>query len=455
MTEAIPVSPALTVSEALDKWIEAGNEVTRADILQSMIYLRQRKMFTKALELLKWPESIKHLEYSDSYYASHVDLIARVHGISKAEIYLQQIPECSRNEEVYQALLANCVSTLSCRKAEALFDKMKKLFHLTSLSCNLLLLLYKKTDRKKIAGVLLLMEEENIKPSLLTYQILIEVKGQFKDFRGMERILERMEFEGVEPDTRFQATLARNYADAGLRDKAEAVLKDMEGGDITKNLSVCRFLLPVYASLGRGDEVRRIWKVCESNPQVEQCMAAIEAWGHLKSLEEAEAVFDIMSKNLKRLSSRHYDALLYVYADHKEVAKGEDLMRRMLESGVTPQPGFWDALVKLYVGAGEVEKADAVLEHALTQRRGRLYAASFLTILDQYSKRGDVHNAEKIFFKMRQAGYFSRMRVYQSLLNAYINAKAPAYGFIERMKGDDFVPNQSLAALLAQAVAFR
>ncbi|KAH6794541.1 hypothetical protein C2S52_005018 [Perilla frutescens var. hirtella] len=244
MTEAILVSPALTVSEALDKWIEAGNEVTRADILQSMIYLRQRKMFIKALELLKWPESIKHLEYSDSYYASHVDLIARVHGISKAEIYLQQIPECSRNEEVYQALLANCVSALSCRKAEALFDKMKKLFHLTSLSCNLLLLLYKKTDRKKIAGVLLLMEEENIKPSLLTYQILIEVKGQFKDFRGMEQILERMEFEGVEPDTRFQATLARNYADAGLRDKAEAVLKDMEGGDITKK----SFSLSVFAS---------------------------------------------------------------------------------------------------------------------------------------------------------------------------------------------------------------
>ena len=56
---------------------------------------------------------------------------------------------------------------------------------------------------------------------------------------------------------------------------------------------------------------------------------------------------------------------------------------------------------------------------------------------------------------MRQAGYVSRMRQFQALLQAYVNATVPAYGFRERMKADNIFPNKSLASQLAQVDAFR
>lgn len=454
MTKALLAAPSVPVSRVLDNWVETGNEVNRTEVLSTMLYLRKRKMFVLALQLSEWLESRKQLDWTESKYASRVDLIAKVHGIFKAENYIKQIPESSRSEIVYRTLLANCVSAKNVEKAEQLFNKMKNLFPVTCFSCTQLLLLYIRTDKKKINDVLLLMERENIKPSPYTYRLLIDVKGQSRDISGMEQIVEKMKSEGMVASMRIQAALARHYAACGVNDKAEVILKEMEGDDITKNHLSYRLLLPIYASLGKADEVERIWKQCESNPNGAECMAGIEAWGHLKKIKDAEAVFEKLLKIVERPSSRHYAALLNVYANHGMLTKGKALVGQMAESGVAVTPVACDVLVKLYAGAGELEAAYAVLETALKQRRGRPLVTSYLTMLDHYANKGDVHNAEKIFLEMRQVGYPVRLRSYKSLVNAYINAKAPAYGFHERIKGDNLVPNKEFAGLLARARSF-
>ncbi|XP_037493156.1 pentatricopeptide repeat-containing protein At1g80270, mitochondrial [Jatropha curcas] len=328
-------------------------------------------------------------------------------------------------------------------------------FPITSFACNQLLLLYKRLDKKKIADVLLFMEKENIKPTLFTYKLLIDTKGQSNDLTGMDQILETMKAEGIEPDIATQAILAKHYVSGGLKEKAEAILKEMEGGNLNANRWAARCLLPLYAALGKADEVGRIWEVCESNPRLEECMAAIEAWGKLKRVDEAEAVFNKMRTTWKKLSSKHYAALLKVYANHKMLAKGKDLVTQMGDSGCRIGPLTWDALVKLYVEAGEVEKADSMLQKAAEQNKLKPMFSSYIAIMDQYSKRGDIHNAEKMFYRMRQAGYVARLRQFQALVQTYINAKAPAYGIRERMKADNIFPSKNLVAQLAKVDAFR
>jgi pentatricopeptide repeat protein len=342
------------------------------------------------------------------------------------------------------------------KKAEEVFNKMRDLeFPITPFACNQLLLLYKRLDKKKIADVLLLMEKENVKPSLFTYKILIDTKGQSNDMTGMDQIVETMKAEGIEPDIRTQAIMARHYVSGGLKEKAEAILKEMEGGNLEEHRWACRFMLPLYGALGKADEVSRVWKFCEKSPRLDECMAAIEAWGRLKKIDEAEAVFELMSKTWKKLSSRHYSTLLKVYANHKMLSKGKDLIKRMGDSGCRIGPLTWDALVKLYVEAGEVEKADSILNKAVQQNKIKPMYSSFLIIMERYATKGDIHNAEKMFHRMRQAGYQARIRQFQTLIQAYIIAKAPCYGMRERLKADGIFPNKSLAAQLAQVDAFR
>ncbi|KAA8537351.1 hypothetical protein F0562_026962 [Nyssa sinensis] len=290
--------------------------------------------------------------------------------------------------------------------------------------------------------------------------LIAKVRSIHKAEKYIEKIPESFRGEVVyrtliEPDIQTQTILARRYVSGGLKGKAEAILKDIEEAGLKGNRGAHRALFPLYASLGNADEVRRIWKVCELNPKIDECMAAIEAWGKLGRIEEAEAVFEKMLQTWKRLSSRHYSTLLNVYSHHKLVTKGKEFVKRMGDSGCWLGPLSWDALVKLYVEAGEVEKADSVLAEATQQNHTKPLFNSYMVVMDQYAKQGDVHNTEKLLFRMRQCGYTGRLKPYEVLLQAYINAKAPVYGFRERMKADNVFPNRLFATQLAQADAFR
>uniref|UniRef100_A0A803LT10 PROP1-like PPR domain-containing protein n=1 Tax=Chenopodium quinoa TaxID=63459 RepID=A0A803LT10_CHEQI len=446
-----------SLSKALDNYATEGKDLNRAEVYHALLNLRRRKMFSKALQLLEWIDKREDFEYTERDYASRVDLIAKVRGLHKAETFIDTIPKSHRQEVVYRTLLANCVSLTNVAKSEEIFNKMKDLgFPISPFTCNQLLVLYKRTDKKKIADVLLMMEKDDIKPSLFTYQLLIDTKGLSNDIIGMEQIVETMRAEGITPNFRIQATLARHYAFGGLKEKAEAILQEMEGDDLNSNRGVCPILLSIYANLGKADDVERVWKVCEPKPREGDYLAAIEAFGKLKNVEKAEAVYQKMTKSTNKLSTRHYSCMLKVYAENKMLGKGKQLLNQMGNSGCQIGPVAWDALVKLYVDAGEVEKADSILQKATSQnQQKRPLFSSYMSILDQYAKRGDVHNAEKIFLRMKQAGYISRARPFSGLLQAYINAKVPAYGFRERMKADNIFPNRTLAGQLAQVDAFR
>uniref|UniRef100_A0A0A9CRE6 PROP1-like PPR domain-containing protein n=1 Tax=Arundo donax TaxID=35708 RepID=A0A0A9CRE6_ARUDO len=448
-------TPRHQVTSALQTWAKDGNTFDRSEIYLTILNLRKRRWFSKALELLEWVEQSKQLELGERDYASRLDLMAKVHGLHRAEQYIEKIPASHRSEVVYRTLLANCVAEANVKKAEQVFNRMKDLgFPVTIFACNQLLLLYKRVDKKKIADVLTMMEKENCKPSLFTYKLLVDTKGASRDIEGMEKVVESMQADGIEPDLLFQATTARHYIFTGHREKAEAILESMEGDDIKGNRAACKTLLPLYAFLGKNDEVERIWKMCESYPRLDECLSAIEAFGRLSNVEKAEKIFEDMFVTWKTLSSKYYNAMLKVYANQNLLDKGKELAKRMEEDNIRIGTPALDALVKLYVDAGEVEKADSILHKLSMKNRIKPQYNSYLMLLDSYAKKGDVHNAEKVFNKLRQMGYTGRIRQYQLLLHAYLHAKAPAYGFKERMKADNIFPNSAVATLIAATDPF-
>ena len=387
----------------------------------------------------------------------HVDLIAKVHGLEKAEAYIETIPDSCRGILAYQALLANYARYSRVKKAEELFQKMRDLgFPVTVFSCDQLLVLYKRHDKKKIADVLLLMEKENVKPSLTTYKHLMDLRCKSGDTKGTEEIFETMQSEGIEPDTQARFIMARCYAFAGIKDKAEALLKEIEGSNLEENRRVCRSLLLLYGLLGKADEVERIWKVCETDPHFLEGMAAITAWGKLKKVEAAEAVFDRLLRTRTLRSNVCYSALLKVYADNKLLAKSENLVKRMSKDGFRTGPLDWNSLVRLYLEAGEVEKADFTFMK-LAQRNSRKppLLSTYVAIMRQYAKRGDIHNSEKMFYRIKKAGYTIELCQFEHLVEAYINANKPAYGIWERMKAENIFPSQIFIRRLHQLDPFR
>ena len=216
---------------------------------------------------------------------------------------------------------------------------------------------------------MLLMEKENLKPSLFTYRLLLDTKRESKDLAGMKLLFETMKAEGVVLDIYVLTVLAKHYIFGGLKDKAKIFVKEIEERKPEESTEACKALLSLYASLGNSDEVAKIWKECELDPTMSECIAAIKAWGKLGKVEEAEAVFEMMLQKWKKLSSRHYSALLKVYVNHKLLTKGMEFVKRMGDSGCWVGPWAWDALVRIYLETGNVEKAASILHKAAQQNR--------------------------------------------------------------------------------------
>ncbi|WOG91086.1 hypothetical protein DCAR_0310334 [Daucus carota subsp. sativus] len=454
LLNAVITAPALSIKSVLHKWVEDGNEVKKYHRKKIISYLQERQMYGRALQVLEW--SADRYEFSERDYASRLNLTAKVQGLVKAEQYIKEIPKAHRGKVVCQTFLATCVVVENLKKAEEVFNKMKDLgIPLTAFACNQLLLMCKRTDKKKMADILVHMKNENVKPTVFTYNLLIDTKGLYKDISGMDQIVKTMKEEGIEPVKQTLNIMAKHYISAGFIDKAEAVAKEMEGGDLRDNRDACRYLLEIYSLLGKADEVNRIWKFCESDANYFECVAAIEALGRLKNIKKAEEVCEQTRKGWRKSSSKVYSTLLKVYVDNKMLTEGRDLVKQMAESGCIIGPLVWDALVRLHVEAGEVEKADTILHEAIQQKQMKPFFYTFRTIMEQYSKMGDVHNAEKIFHRMQEAGYVARYQVFGILLEAYVNGKTPAYGMNQRMKADNIVPNQRLAALLVQVDPFK
>ncbi|KAF3627831.1 hypothetical protein FXO37_29659 [Capsicum annuum] len=74
--------------------------------------------FVRRRLLSEWLELKKQLIFTDRDYASHVDLIAKVHGLQKAESYIEKLPKSFRSEVVYRSLLGRCASKGYTKKAE-------------------------------------------------------------------------------------------------------------------------------------------------------------------------------------------------------------------------------------------------------------------------------------------------------------------------------------------------
>ncbi|KAI5663783.1 hypothetical protein M9H77_23106 [Catharanthus roseus] len=85
-------------------------------------------------------------------------------------------------------------------------------------------------------------------------------------------------------------------------------------------------------------------------------------------------------------------------------------------------------------------------DKATEYNRVRPIMSSYLAIMEQYAKRGDIHNTEKLFHCMRQVGYVGHIKPFQSLIRSYSNAKTLVYGILERMKADNLFPNKATAA---------
>ncbi|KAJ3690465.1 hypothetical protein LUZ61_019629 [Rhynchospora tenuis] len=177
------------------------------------------------------------------------------------------------------------------------------------------------------------------------------------------------------------------------------------------------------------EEVERVWKACGVRPDLNQSISVMLAWAKLGKIELAEQLFDKMSKQYKKLPQICYNSLLCIYVEKKMLDKAKDLVKHMSDDRFKIGVEALHMLVKFYVEEGDVAKADSMLQiwvrknHKMQFMQIKPRYDTYIHLLEAYAKKGDYHNAEKMFYLTRQMGYSVRFKMYELLLRTYANAR--------------------------------
>ncbi|GAB4854915.1 hypothetical protein Ancab_023504 [Ancistrocladus abbreviatus] len=347
-------SDEVSVRHQLNQFLKSRKRVYKWEVGDTIRKLRDRKRYFPALKLSD-AMARRGMNMTVSDQAIHLDLISKTHGIHAAENYFIDLPETSKNHLTYGALLNCYCKELMSEKAEALMEKMKELaLPLTSMSYNSLMTLYTKIGQsEKVPGVIQEMKASDIMPDSYTYNVWMRSLAAASDISGIERVIDEMKRDGrVAADWTTYSNLASIYVDAGLYEKAEKALKELEKRNTSRDLSAYQFLITLYGRCGNLLEVYRIWRSLRlafpKTPNIAY-LNMIQVLVKLKDLPGAEKSFKEWQSGCSAYDIRVANALMEAYIKDGFLDKAEDLKEHARRRGAKPNAKTWDIFLDYYL----------------------------------------------------------------------------------------------------------
>ncbi|WCJ34118.1 Tetratricopeptide repeat (TPR)-like superfamily protein [Euphorbia peplus] len=417
----------ISVLPILDQWVEEGRSVDQTRLRKIIKDLGLRcKRYRHALEISIWM-SIKYSNLTSDDIAIRLDFIAKSLGVEQVEKYFSKVPQQLKDLQVYGALL-NCYATVDCvEKSEAVSRKMTDLgFAKRTLEYNAMLRLYYKTGNvEKFNALLQEMEENGVVHNEDTLTLLLHAYAAGANIEGIDKVVRMMESGSIVCTNWVSRYLkaATGYRQAGLLDKSVEMLKKAEEQIATKGAMYN--LMIVYATIGRKDEVLRIWSLCKKKYCVDKIGYASMVTSLVKigDFDMAEKTFDELDSLDQTYSIEILNSIIRAYCKNGLFDKAEALIDRARSKGVQPDDATRYCFVMGYFEFNQPEKAVEMMKGAivLTEPFRRHHTKYFAACLNYLKGLGDIEEAEE-FIKLMSDKKIIALDIEEKLLNA-IRAK--------------------------------
>ncbi|RVX04455.1 Pentatricopeptide repeat-containing protein [Vitis vinifera] len=345
--------------------------------------------------------------------AIYLDLITKTRGVAAAENYFIDLPETSKNHLTYGALLNCYCKELLTEKAEALMERMKEL--------------------KALAAV--------------------------NDISGVERVIEEMKRDGrVASDWTTYSNLASIYVDAGVFEKAEKALKELEKRNAYRDLTAFQFLITLYGRIGNLLEVYRVWRSLRlAFPKTANVsyLNMIQVLVNLKDLPGAEKCFREWESGCSIYDIRVANALIGAYAKEGLLEKAEELKEHARRRGAKPNAKTWEIFLAYHLKNREMKQAVDCVANAISTGRGdgQKWVPSPEIIgvfMQHFEQEKDVVGAEGFLEILKSAVEDLGVEVFESLIRIYAAAGRTSPVMRRRLKMENVEVSDSCKKLLEE-----
>lgn len=374
-------------------------------------------------------------------YAVHLDLIAKVRGLTSAEKFFEDLPDKMRGPQTCSALLHTYVQNKLLTEAETLMETMSECgFLKNALPYNHMLSLYVANGQfEKVPGMIQELKK-NTSPDIVTYNIWLTVCASKDDMETAEKVFVELKREKIDPDWLTYSTLTNLYIKKECHEKAASALKEMEKRVSRKNRVAYSSLLSLHTNTGNKDGLRRIWNKMKScfhklNDAEYTCM--ISSLVKLGEFEEANNLYSEWESVSGTSDPRVPNILLAGYINRNQMEEAEIFYHRMVQKGITPCYTTWELLTWGHLKKKRMAKVLDSFKKAISSVKKwnpdkRLIREVFKNLEEQ----GNIEGAEQFLVILRDVGYVSTV-VYNSLLRTYAKAGKMPLIVAERMKKDN------------------
>ncbi|GMI75015.1 Ribosomal Pentatricopeptide Repeat Protein 4 [Hibiscus trionum] len=426
-------SSEISVRRQLNQFFKSSKRVYKWEVDDTLKKLRDRKLYYPALKLSEMMATKRGMNKTVSDQAIHLDLVAKAKGVPAAENYFVDLPESSKNHLTYGALLNCYCKELMTEKAEALMEKMKELnLPLGSMSYNSLMTLYTKIGQpERVPEIAQEMKSCGIVLDSYTYNVWMRALAAVNDISGVERVIEEMKRDAEDTDDwTTYSNIASIYVDAGLSEKAEKALKELEKRNAHRDLSAFQFLITLHGRLGNLREVYRIWRSLRLSFHKTANISylnMIQVLVNLKDLPGAEKCFREWGSGCSTYDIRIPNVLIGAYAKEGLLEKALELKEKARRRGAKPNAKTWEIFLDYYVKNGDINMAVDCVANAISTGRGdgRKWVPSSETIgtvMRHFEQVKDVDGAEGFVEILKKSVDHVGEEVFELLIRTYAAA---------------------------------
>ncbi|MED6123168.1 hypothetical protein PIB30_046661 [Stylosanthes scabra] len=305
------------------------------------------------------------------------------------------------------------------------------------------------------------MKASSIMLDTYSYNVWMRALAAVNNVSGVERVMGEMKRDDqVTGDWTTYSNLASIYVDAGLFEKAEVALKELEKRNARKDLSAYQFLITLYGRTGNILEVYRVWRSLRlAFPKTANIsyLNMIQVLINLKDLPGAEKCFREWESGCPKFDIRIANALIEAYTKLDMLEKAKELKELARRRGAKPNAKTWGIFLDYHLRKGEFKLAVDCLDNAVSIGRGNgeKWVPSPETIsvmMKHFEQEKNVDGAEEFVEILKKSVESPSAEVFESLIRTYAAAGRTSAAMRRRLKMEKVDVNEETKKLL-EAIA--
>lgn len=242
-----------------------------------------------------------------------------------------------------------------------------------------------------------------------SFDYAIDIAARMRDYKSVWTLVARMRACRVGPSPRTFAIITERYVAAGKADRAVKIFLSMHKHGCRQDLNSFNTILDVLCKSRRVEMAHNLFKVFR---------------GRFKA--------DIIS----------YNILANGWCLIKRTPKALEVMKEMVERGLTPTLTTYNILLKGYFRTGQLKEAwDFFLE--MKKRKCDIDVVTYTTMVHGFGVAGEIKKARKVFDEMVRDGVLPSVATYNALIQVLCKKDSVENAILafEDMVRKGYVPN--------------